>query len=131
MITIYRSDCRDDEFYKFMGRFFASLDIAKELEQQIYDKKNTTWYIFTKKKNVKGFVSVCEKNTHYFIDNLYVLPEYRNMNIANQFISHIVNDFTDKPLKCIACNPLALRIFNNHGFVEVGKNGKYKKLCKH
>lgn len=78
-----------------------------------------------------GFAAVFENGKHYFIDNLYVFPECRGDHIATEIVGEIVEAFTDKPIKCIANNPYALKIFHDHGFVEVGQNGKYKKLVKH
>lgn len=114
-----------------MGRYFASLDIAKELERQVYNKDNSVWYISTYKNTIMGFASVFDHGKSYFIDNLYVLPEFRNDRIAHEIVEEIVNDFADKPIRFVANNPYALKIFYSLGFVEVGTNGKYKKLVKH
>lgn len=131
MIRIFKNDNQGDNFYVLMGRFFASLDIAKELERQIYNKDNSVWYISTYKNTVLGFAALFDNGKYYFLDNLYVLPEYRNDGIARELVAEIVSDHPDKPIKCIANNPYALKIFHSLGFVEVGQNGKYKKLTKH
>lgn len=131
MIRIYMSDCQNEEFYAQMGKYFASLDIAKELERQIYNKDNSVWYISTYKRTILGFASLFDNGKYYFLDNLYVLPEHRNDGVARELVTEIVSDHTDKPIKCIATNPYALKIFHSLGFQEVGQNGKYKKLIKH
>lgn len=131
MIRVFKSDNQGDNFYVLMGRFFASLDIAKELERQIYNKDNSVWYISTYKNTVLGFASLFDNGKYYFLDNLYVLPEHRNDGIARELVAEIVSDHTDKPIKCVANNPYALKIFHSLGFQEVGQNGKYKKLTKH
>lgn len=131
MIRIYMSDCQNEEFYAQMGKYFASLDIAKELERQIYNKENSVWYISTYKRTILGFASLFDNGKYYFLDNLYVLPEHRNDGVARELVTEIVSDHTDKPIKCIATNPYALKIFHSLGFQEVGQNGKYKKLIKH
>lgn len=131
MIRIFRADTQDDNFYALMGRYFASLDIAKELERQVYNKPNTTWYISIIRNKVIGFASVCDCGKHYFIDNLYVIPEHRHCGTAREIIEYIVDDHTDKPVKCIAVHPAALKIFDSFGFIEDGNNGKYKKLIKY
>ena len=131
MIRVFKSDCQDDKFYSIMGRHFASLDIAKELERQLYNKDNTTWYLSTYKNSLLGFASIFDDGKHYFLDNLYVFPEHRNSKVASEIVQEIVSDHTDKPIKCIAVNPYALKIFTSIGFAEVGQNGKYKKLIKH
>ena len=128
MIRLFRTDEQDGSFYALMGPHFASLDIAKELERQVYNKPETDWFLYV---GGIGFVSVHDEKKHYFIDNLYVLPKFRNRGIARKLIKEVCTTYYDKPLKCIACNPHALRIFEKFGFVEVGTRGKYKRLEKH
>ena len=131
MIRAYTSDCQNDQFYAIMGRHFASLDIAKELDRQIYNKEKSVWYLSTYRNTVMGFAALFDNGKYYFLDNLYVFPEFRNDGTAKEIVTEIVSDHSDKPIKCIANNPYALKIFHSLGFVEVGKNGKYKKLVKH
>lgn len=131
MIRVFKSEYQDDKFYALMGRYFASLDIAKELEQQVYNKDNSVWYVSMYKNAVLGFVSVFDKGKYLFIDNLYVMPECRGKGVAKELVEYIVEDFTEKPIRCIASNPAALKIFDRFGFVEVGINGKYKRLAKY
>lgn len=130
-ILIFEGNYQNDEFYALMGKYFASRKIAKELEQQVYNEDGSVWYVATQDGYLTGFVSVFEKGKHYFIDNLYVLPQYRGQGIAKKLVGSICKEDYDKPLKCIASNEYALKIFLSFGFVEVGTNGKYKKLCKH
>jgi GNAT superfamily N-acetyltransferase len=114
-----------------MGEHFASLEIAKELERQIYNKPHTHWLVVEQNGRAVGFVSVFETMTSYFIDNLYVVPAFRNKGYASGLIRNVCDKYSSKPLKCIACNPYALKVFENFGFAEVGQRGKYKKLVKH
>lgn len=131
MIKVYPSETQGREFYADMGRFFADLSIAKELERQVYNKPDTTWYVAQQWNLIYGFVSVNETKNYYFIDNFYIIPEWRGQNRGSELIEHIVEDFTDKPLKCVANNPAAIHIFKSCGFVEDGHNGKYTRLIKY
>ena len=131
MIRIFTSDCQNAEFYARMGKYFASLDIAKELDRQIYNKDNSVWYLSTFRNTIEGFAALFDNGKYYFLDNLYVLPEFRNEGTAKELVTEIVCDHTDKPIKCVANNPYALKIFYSLGFEEVGQNGKYKRLIKH
>ena len=131
MIRVFKSEDQDDFFYMFMGPYFASLDIAKELERQLYNKDGSVWYMSTFNQSVLGFAALFDNGKHYFLDNLYVLPIHRNQGVARELVAEIVQDYTDKPIKCVACNSHAIRIFRSLGFEEVGRNGKYKKLIKH
>lgn len=94
-------------------------------------EQNTTWIVTTINDAVQGFVSVHERPKCYFIDNFYVIPSKRGKGIGGAMIDEIVYRFTDKPLKCVACNPVAIHIFKYQGFVEDGHNGKYTRLVKH
>lgn len=131
MIKVFKSEYQNADFYAKMGQYFASLEIAKELERQIYNKDNSVWYVATFRNSVLGFASLFDNGKYYFLDNLYVLPECRGQGTAKEIIGEIVADHSDKPIRCIANNPYALKIFFGVGFVEVGKNGKYKKLVKY
>lgn len=131
MILIFNSKENESVFYSLMGKFFASLDIAKELERQVYNKDNSVWYLDCFDNEVIGFAALFDNGKHYFLDNLYVLPQHRNKGVARDIVREIVSNHTDKPILCIANNPYALKIFCSLGFKEVGKIGKYKKLVKH
>lgn len=141
MIHIFRSDRLNDVFYSMMGAYFADLEIAKELERQVYNKPNTDWFMnvdyvsgqLLRYERVKGFASVHHERNGLFIDNLYVRPEYRHSGAATEIIKNIVREYQDErlPLKCIAVNPYAMAIFKKFGFEEVGTIGKYTKLEKH
>lgn len=131
MIRTYSSKYQNAEFYSKMGAYFASLEIANELDRQLYNKPNSVWYLSTYKNSILGFAALFDNGKYYFLDNLYVLPEYRNTGTAREIVAQLVSDHTDKPIKCIANNPYALEIFHSLGFVEVGQNGKYKKLIKY
>ena len=131
MIRIFRSEKQGKEFYSLMGPFFASLDIAQELERQVYNKPDTEWYLVFDGPIVAGFVSIRDACKYYFIDNLWVDPQYRERGFGYDLAHTACCAHRDKPLKCIAVNPYALRIFGKLGFVEVGSRGKYKRLEKH
>lgn len=131
MIQVFKPEDQNYEFYSLMGGNFASLDIAKELERQVYNKRDTTWFVATINDCAIAFVSVCEYNGHYFVDNLYTHRGWRNKGLASELIERVVTAFTDKPIKCIAVNPYAMAIFKKFGFEEVGEVGKYSKLEKH
>lgn len=131
MIRRFKTDQQNSKFYALMGSNFASLTTAKQLERQVYNKPNTTWYVQIVNGVAVAFVSVCEHKQYYFVDNLFVHEGWRAQGIATDLIKCAVDDCTDKPIKCIANNPYALKIFAALGFMEGGKNGKYTKLEKH
>ena len=62
---------KDKNFYKYMGRFFGSRAIEKQINDRIYDDDGKQWYMFFEGKEVKAFVSV-NKN---IIKNIYATEE--------------------------------------------------------
>lgn len=130
MILYFSSEAQCDEFYAMMGKYFASLDIAKELEQQLYNMPNTEWFV-AYQNCVNGFASVRDCGKHYWLDNLYIIPEYRHKGTATEIIGEIIKECSDKPIKCIAVNPYSIKIFERFGFEKDGKNGKWTKYIKH
>lgn len=130
MILTFSSEQQGEEFYALMGKYFASLDIAKELEQQLYNMPNTEWFI-AYSESVVGFASVRDCGKYYYLDNLYVVPQQRNTGTATEIVEYIVKHFQDKPIKLIAVNPYSIRIFERYGFEKDGKNGKWNKYIKH
>ena len=127
MIRIYREQEQNKDFYALMGRFFASKEIAKEMDQQIYNTAGTDWYIATHRGQVQGFASVTKRNKYGFLDNLWIVPEWRGHGIGTELVETVLDDNPDV-IRCIACNPYAIRILEKYGFDEVGKNGKYKRF---
>lgn len=130
MILTFSSEQQGEEFYALMGKYFASLDIAKELEQQLYNMPNTEWFI-AYSEDVVGFASVRDCGKYYYLDNLYVVPQQRNMGTATEIVEYIIKRFADKPIKCIAVNPYSIKTFERYGFERYGKNGKWIKYIKH
>lgn len=131
MILVFSPDNQQDTFYAIMGRNFASLDIAKELERQVYNAPYTIWYVEMVNDIAVAFVSVCEHKQHYYVDNLFVHCGWRGQGIASKLIERVVADFIDKPLKCIAANPYSIKIFERFGFERGRKNGKWTQYTKH
>ncbi|MDD2181655.1 MAG: hypothetical protein PHW32_04740 [Bacilli bacterium] len=44
-LRIYTSEQQDFNFYGYMGKHFANPEIIKELDNQIYKQKNSTWFV--------------------------------------------------------------------------------------
>ncbi len=59
---------KDDDFYKFMGKFFGSRIVQSETKDRIYDDNNKVWYIYLNQDTKPcAFVSVCDS----VIKNIY------------------------------------------------------------
>lgn len=126
-IKIYKTFT--DEFCIKMCKFFADNSFIKELDNQLYSNKNTTWILF-EDEIVKGFLSVEEKQHYYYIDNFYVIKKYRNSDIGNCLLNKALEIFIDKPIKLITRNDIALKMYLKRGFKIYKNLGRYKYLIK-
>ena len=120
----------DDGFYAKMGKYFADKTIIKELDNQLYNEDNMVWYIYEENNVIKGFLSIQSIKNYYYIDNFYVLPEYRNNKIGSTLLDFVLDIFNDKKIKLITRNEIALRLYFSRGFKVVRKNGRYRYLEK-
>lgn len=62
---------KDEDFYKYMGKFFGSRIVEKQTSDRIYDDPNKLWYIYVNEEKAVAFVSI-EKNA---IKNIYTIKE--------------------------------------------------------
>lgn len=62
---------RDEDFYKYMGRFFGSRIVERQTNDRIYDDPNKLWYIYINDEKPVAFVSM-EKNA---IKNIYAIKD--------------------------------------------------------
>lgn len=128
MILKYNEEDQNKEFYAEMGKFFADRGIIKELDCQLYNDKNTTWYISVNEnyQEIDGFISIQDKGKYNYIDNFYVVSKYRNKGIGNKLLKEVIKDYDN--IKLISRNEAAIHLFRKFGFEEYGQNGRYKKF---
>ena len=62
---------QDENFYNYMGKFFGSRKIEKQINDRIYDDDGKKWYIYLEDDKVMAFVSI-NKNV---IKNIYTTDE--------------------------------------------------------
>ena len=58
---------QNKKFYGYMGKFFGSRAIEKQINDRIYDDDSKEWYIYIEEETVEAFVSI-NKNV---IKNIY------------------------------------------------------------
>ncbi len=49
---------QSDKFYQYMGKFFGSRIVEKQINDRIYDDADKEWYIYVEKEEAKAFVSL-------------------------------------------------------------------------
>ena len=116
-------------FYFLMGKFFADRSIIKEMDCQIYNEEGMEWYVnFNKEGQIVGFASIQKKNNGtFYLDNFYVILEYRNKGIGKELLKAVLKDHP-KNVRLISRNEVAIHMFEKYGFKEYGHNGRYKKM---
>ncbi len=62
---------KDKDFYKYMGKFFGSRLVEKQINDRIYDDDKKEWYLYLESDNVEAFVSIENKK----IKNIYCYKE--------------------------------------------------------
>ncbi len=68
IVKINNKDCK---FYQYMGKFFGSRLVEKQVNDRIYDDDKKQWYLYMEDDNVLAFVSIQNK----VIKNVYCYKE--------------------------------------------------------
>ena len=94
---------KDKEFYNYMGKFFGSRLIEKQINDRIYDDDNKEWYVSIEKDKVMAFVSL----SNNVIKNIYCVKEKNLEEILKKLIkenqitySTVTNQYVDTYEKC-------------------------------
>ena len=62
---------KDKNFYQYMGKFFGSRLVEKQVNDRIYDDDKKEWYVYIENDIVLAFVSIQNK----VIKNVYCYKE--------------------------------------------------------
>lgn len=68
---IIKINNKDENFYQYMGKFFGSRLVEKQINDRIYDDDKKDWYLYIENDSVVAFVSVQNK----VIKNVYCYKE--------------------------------------------------------
>lgn len=112
MILVEELKRDNQEFYKLMGCYFGSRQVAKEVGINIYDDENKKWYVVVDGHEVVGFASLKNK----LVSDCYVIPSYRNNGIFTAILCYIKQKTTGKLLA--NCTVKSKQVFKNAGFIE-------------
>lgn len=66
---IIKINNKDENFYQYMGKFFGSRLVEKQINDRIYDDDKKEWYLYIENETVVAFVSVQNniiKNTYCY-----------------------------------------------------------------
>ncbi len=94
---------KDEKFYQYMGKYFGSRLVEKQVNDRIYDDDNKQWYIYIIDEKVKAFVSI----SNNIIKNVYTTKEEYLEEILNKIkeeinitFSIVTNNYTNIYEKC-------------------------------
>lgn len=104
------------KFYQYMGKFFGSRLIERQINDRIYDDNGKVWYICLEEEKVVAFVSI-SKNV---IKNIYAVKE--------QYLEEILKKIKEENVITYSIVPKCYRkLYEESGF-DVSKNQDYKNF---
>lgn len=78
---IIKTNNKDENFYQYMGKFFGSRLVEKQVNDRIYDDDKKEWYLNIENDMVVAFVSVQNK----VIKNVYCYKE-KQLEVVLKYI---------------------------------------------
>lgn len=128
IVKKYFSQDQKEDFYAVMGTYFANRKIARELGSQLYNEDKSVWFILFDEEIVVGFLSLFAKNNYFVLDNVYILPNYRNSGNFQFLLSIVLIDYGSFEIRLVASNPIAIYVYRKFGFMDYGKAGRWLKM---
>ncbi|MCI8640511.1 MAG: hypothetical protein HFJ59_01355 [Clostridia bacterium] len=109
---------KEEDFYKYMGRFFGSRLVEKQINDRIYDDNEKEWYIYIEEGNAKAFVSINRNR----IKNMYTT----NLKYLEEILSIIRQE---KNITSSIVTNCYLEAYEKCGF-KVSQNQNYKNFVE-
>ncbi len=107
---------KDEDFYKYMGKFFGSRIVEKQTNDRIYDDPYKTWYIYIYDERPVAFVSI-ERNA---IKNIYTIKE--------KYLEELLNEIMrERKISSSIVTNLYLELYRKLGF-EFLEGESYKNF---
>lgn len=133
-IRVFDKGDRPAEFYAYIGPYALNRAATKELHDpmygSLYDETYAIWFVATGDDGtLLGFCALFDREKELFLDNCYVVPEYRRNGVGRALFAarmeYAKRIFNRRPIKGITMNESQYRIYLEHGFVLTSKRGKY------
>lgn len=131
-IIVYKPHEQNKEFYSIMGYYFAHKKYAYEMGGwKFYSKEGiTTWFLAYVDNILVGFCALFEETTHLFMDNFYIIKEYRGKGYSRTLFDYRLNyakiNFK-KEIRAITDNVLQEKNYIRNNMEYYGLRGHYKK----
>ena len=107
---------KDEGFYNYMGKFFGSRQIEKQLNDRIYDDDTKEWYISIENEKVTAFASI----NNNVIKNIYAVKEKSLETILNRIAK-------EKPITYSIVSKQYIEIYEKCGY-KISDSTGYKNF---
>lgn len=107
---------KDENFYKYMGKYFGSRLVEKQINDRIYDDNNKEWYMYLEKEKVVAFVAISNNK----IKNVYA--------VKNEYLEKLLNEIQKQEniTSSVVTNQYTT-IYERCGF-SINKTNQYKNF---
>lgn len=119
------SDC--DEIYEIEKSCFSDA-WSKESIMQTMANPNAMILIALVDDKISGFINLTYVVGELTINNIAVMPDYRQRGIADRLITSAFDEFPSSEIAMLevrASNSPAQKLYKKHGFYTVGKRKNY------
>lgn len=120
----YIDTCNNEEFYRYMGRFFAERIFRKELPYLINDHEKI-WYLFFDKKELIGFCGIVMTQNSTSFTDFYILPTYRNTKNLEYMATYMFNLYRTERIRVLTNSKEEMVLWEKLGFLKGNQKGSY------
>lgn len=120
----YIDTCNNEEFYRYMGRFFAERIFRKELPYLINDHEKI-WYLFFDQKTLAGFCGVVMNQNSTSFTDFYLLPSYRNQENKKFMAKYMFKLYETERIRILTNSEDEMKMWEELGFMRGNNKGSY------
>lgn len=121
---------KDEGFYKYMGPFFGSRKVAKELGMPLWDDDDRTWIIAFDGDKVVGFCSFVKHKSQNkaTLKSGYVVEEYRAHGIYDKLFKYRLDVLKEMKVKKLISTTTdkSWHTHERYGFKHTINRGRYR-----
>ncbi len=116
--------CNNEEFYGYMGRFFAERIFRRELPYLINDSEKI-WYLFFDQNQLAGFCGVVMNQNSTSFSDFYLLPTYRSEKNKKYLAKYMLNLYKTEKIRILTNSEDEMKMWEDLGFLKAGHKGSY------
>lgn len=120
----FLGSCNNEEFYRYMGKYFAERIYRKELPYLINDQ-DKIWYLFFHKEDLMGFCGVVMNQNNTTFTDFYVNYNYRNPEAMNYMSTYMLDLYKSETIRILTNSENEMKMWERLGFLKNGQKGSY------